>query len=69
MMRALNYYLLFSYPCDKHFKKEILPHLLYRSDFTYCDVPPESRDIGARIHDCFRAKQFSPTTNQAIAQQ
>jgi hypothetical protein len=35
----------------------------------YCDVPPESRDIGARIHDCSRARHISPTTNQAIAQQ
>jgi hypothetical protein len=34
---------------------------------TYCDVPPESRDIGARIYDCSRdngvAKHVSPTTN------
>jgi hypothetical protein len=35
----------------------------------YCDVPPERRDIGARIQDCSRAKHVSPTTNQAIAQQ
>jgi hypothetical protein len=35
--------------------------------FTYCDVLPENRDIGARIYDCSRdngvAKHVSPTTN------
>jgi hypothetical protein len=34
----------------------------------YCDVLPESRNIGARIYDCSRdngaAKHNSPTTNK-----
>jgi hypothetical protein len=39
----------------------------------YCDVCPESQNVGTSIYDCFLdnglAKHVSPITNQAITQQ
>jgi hypothetical protein len=41
--------------------------------YQYCDMLPESRNIGTRIYDCSLdnglAKHISPTMNQAIVKQ